>query len=151
MKTLVFVLIIYISISCSLSRSNDTLPTFINTPITVIDTLYIDTMIFDTTNKYIETKPFLIKTKADQIILKHCIFNSTLDTLEIRVKASAGWVVPSFPKKIPPNSYSYISYQYLVTNHKGVVNTSIYVDYKEKRSNYKSVNRLTIRLNGNIE
>jgi hypothetical protein len=151
MKIIAFVFISSILVSCLSTRSNNTLPTLTNTSIEVIDTFYLDTLILDTINKYFETKPFLITTQADLIILKHCIFNPTSDTLEIMVKASAGWVVPSFPKSVFPNSYFYISYQYLVTNHKGVVNTSIYVDFKEKMTEYKSTNYLTIRLNGKIE
>lgn len=151
MKILVFCFISFILISCLSTRDKSILPTFSNASVEVIDTFYIDTLELDTINKYFETTPFLITTKADQIVLKHCIFNPTSDTLEIMVKASAGWIAPSFPKHVFPNSYFYISYQYLVTNHKGIVNTSIYLYFKEKMTDEKFANNLTIRLNGKIE
>lgn len=119
--------------------------------INIIDTFYLDTLLLYTTIEPIATKPFFIVTNADQIIFKHCIFNHTSDTLEIMAKTSAGWVAPSFPKNILPKSYDYISYQYLVTNHKGIVNTGIYINYKTKGADDKDAKYLTIRLTGKIE
>lgn len=150
MKIISFCFFSSILISCLTTRNNNRLPTSFNNSIGVIDTFYLDTLTLDSINEYFETKPFTVTTKADKIILKHCIFNPTSDTLEIYAQASAGWVAPSFPKNVFPNSYFYMSYFYLVTNHK-IVNTTISVEMKQKGANNEFAKHLTVKLNGRIE
>lgn len=118
----------------------------------IVDTFYLDTFLLYEENPLIVTKPFSIRTECESIVFIHCGFNSTSDTLEIRAKASAGWVIPVYSRSpIPPNSYFYLQYTYLVLNHRGRVNTSILLQHKKKGISDMYSKGVIIKLRGFIE
>ncbi len=158
MRTYFIIVIAYILNACSVYRNERTTRTYyppfqkgediVQLPDTV---QLLDTLVLDFFNKNFVTNYFSVKTESNRLIFKQTIFNSTSDTLELQAKASAGWVVPKFSRTVLPKSCSVIIYYYLVTNHKGYVNTTITLGYK-KLSNLEVNNiYIPIILRGWIE
>jgi hypothetical protein len=152
MKTHSIIAIAYILISCSVFRNERSISTYHSPSQNGKDTVQLlDTLVLDFFNKNYVTNYFSVKTESNELIFKQTIFNSTLDTLELQAKASAGWVAPKFSRTVLPKSCSVIIYSYLVTNHKGYVNTTITLEYKNLSNIEVNNNYIPIILRGWIE
>lgn len=117
----------------------------------VVDTIYIDTLVWDNVIEKFKTHEFKGNQLADEIVFSQVIFNTTPDTLELMARAGAGWVVPVFQRKLYPYAYSKIFYYYSVENHNGRVNTRIDIQFTMKKDNIEVKKHVNIILNAWIE
>jgi hypothetical protein len=115
------------------------------------DTTLLDTLVIDGAQEQYITKPFLIKSQSNRVLLTQIIYNATSDTLDLKIMASAGWVIPRHEEIVYPQSTSKVSYTLLIDGRQGKVTTFIYVYYKKRRSSDTEERHLVQTLDGWIE